>query len=189
MRKTESDTGEVVFQDNGIGMSPQEKDLAMARFRSGDTQVLVATTVIEVGVDVPNATVMLIDGADHFGLAQLHQLRGRVGRGSVPSACLLLADDPSASARERLEAVAATNDGLELAELDLRLRGPGDFFGLQQSGMVDRFRFARRVGGDVVSEACDAAGEIMARDPDLVASELRRLAQAVAEFDLAKERA
>ncbi|MFN8424121.1 MAG: helicase-related protein [Anaerolineae bacterium] len=162
-----------VFPDLRLGLlhgrlRPSEKEAVMAAFQAGAIDILVATTVIEVGIDVPNATVMLIDGADRFGLAQLHQLRGRVGRGHAESFCLLLADDPSRGAAERLQAVAATADGLALAERDLALRGPGDYFGTVQAGVVDRFRFARLVG-DPGPLACAArvAAAVLERDPDL----------------------
>ena len=183
-----------VFPDLRLGlihgrMTADEKELAMARFRSGETQVLVATTVIEVGVDVANATVMLVDGADRFGLAQLHQLRGRVGRGEAASACLLIADEPSEAARQRLEAMTRTTDGLALAEMDLDMRGPGDFLGVQQSGIVDRFRFARRVDAAVLDEARRAADELLQQDPALAAPESHQLAEAVGRFRATKERA
>jgi ATP-dependent DNA helicase RecG len=113
----------------------EEKDEVMETFRRGAIQVLVSTTVIEVGVDVPNATLMVIEHAERFGLAQLHQLRGRIGRGSQKSYCVLIAPkNPSDDARERLETMARTNDGFEIAETDLRLRGPGEFFGTRQHG-------------------------------------------------------
>jgi ATP-dependent DNA helicase RecG len=116
----------------------------MARFKARELDVLVATTVIEVGVDVPNATVMIVQEADRFGLAQLHQLRGRVGRGSEQSYCLLVSrakDELTESAHQRLEALERTSDGFELAEVDLDLRGGGHFFGTRQSGLSD-LRFA-----------------------------------------------
>jgi ATP-dependent DNA helicase RecG len=118
-------------------LRPVDKEAAMSAFRAGETDVLVSTTVIEVGIDVPNATVMVIEDADRFGLSQLHQLRGRVGRGKHPGTCLLIADGPSDEAAERLAAMAATNDGFELAEADLRIRGQGTVFGERQSGMAD----------------------------------------------------
>ena len=116
-------------------MTLREKRQVMERFRSGDLDVLVSTPVIEVGIDVPNATVMLIEGADRFGLSQLHQLRGRVGRGAHRGYCLLVAESPSQEGQARLKALVGSNDGFEIAEADLRLRGPGDFFGTRQSGL------------------------------------------------------
>jgi ATP-dependent DNA helicase RecG len=113
-----------------------EKEAIMASFHRGDIDVLVSTTVIEVGVDVPNATLMVIEHAERFGLAQLHQLRGRVGRGTAASACLLVTHGRlSAEARERIETMVRTEDGFVIAEKDLELRGPGDFFGTRQSGL------------------------------------------------------
>lgn len=109
----------------------------MAAFRSGELDVLVSTTVIEVGIDVPNATVMVIEDADRFGLSQLHQLRGRVGRGSHAGQCLLLADPTTEEGEARIQAMVETNDGFELANEDLRIRGQGTVFGMRQSGMTD----------------------------------------------------
>ena len=117
----------------------------MAAFAAGETQVLVSTTVIEVGVDVPNATVMVVEHAERFGLAQLHQLRGRVGRGAAPSTCVLLGHGRlSEVARERLRTMVRTEDGFLIAEKDLEIRGPGDFFGTRQSGMAT-FRVSRLI--------------------------------------------
>ena len=116
-------------------MRPKEKDAVMAAFASGQTQVLVATTVIEVGVDVPNATLMVIEDADRFGLSQLHQLRGRVGRGKAKSYCILTSHNRNEETLQRLKALCKTTDGFKIAEEDLRLRGPGDFFGSRQSGL------------------------------------------------------
>ena len=119
-------------------MPAQDKDFEMQRFKEGKTQILVSTTVIEVGVDVPNATVMVIENAERFGLSQLHQLRGRVGRGSEKSYCILMTKYKlSAEAKERIKTMVNTNNGFEIAEADLRLRGPGDIEGLRQSGLMD----------------------------------------------------
>jgi ATP-dependent DNA helicase RecG len=126
-------------------LKPAERRAVMADFKSGEIDVLVATTVIEVGVDVPNATIMIVQEADHFGLAQLHQLRGRVGRGAEQSYCLLVSgpkEQLTESAQERLEAMVASTDGFELAERDLEIRGGGALLGARQSGLSD-LRFAR----------------------------------------------
>jgi ATP-dependent DNA helicase RecG len=118
-------------------LKSEEKERVMEAFRRGDLQILVSTTVIEVGVDVPNATIMVIEHAERFGLSQLHQLRGRIGRGGEKSTCLLIAPKSlSEDARERLETMVATNDGFVIAEADLRLRGPGEFFGTRQHGSL-----------------------------------------------------
>ena len=123
-------------------MSSDDKEVAMARFKRGELDVLIATTVIEVGVDVPNATVMVIEHADRFGLAQLHQLRGRVGRGAARSFCVLVTDASiTPEAELRLDAMTRTQDGFALAELDLQQRGPGEFFGTRQAGLPE-FRVA-----------------------------------------------
>src|SRR5205814_7597163 len=129
----------VVFPDVAVGLlhgklSTDEKESAMERFQRGETKILVSTTVIEVGVDVPNATVMLIEQAERFGLAQLHQLRGRVGRGAEQSYCILVTERLNDTARERIRTLVDTNDGFQIAEMDLKLRGPGEFLGTRQSG-------------------------------------------------------
>jgi ATP-dependent DNA helicase RecG len=148
-------------------MPVPERRAIMDAFRRGDTQVLVATTVIEVGVDVPNATLMVIEGADLFGLAQLHQLRGRVGRGSHESFCILLADPATDEARRRLDAMASTSDGFELAEVDLDLRGEGTVLAVKQSGIPD-LRHARLTRHrKLAAEAREEAADQLAADPDL----------------------
>jgi ATP-dependent DNA helicase RecG len=116
-------------------MSSEDKDVAMRSFQSGLTKILVATTVIEVGVDVPNASVIVIEQAERFGLAQIHQLRGRVGRGSHQSYCILVTGKLNDVARERIRTLVESNDGFYIAEMDMRLRGPGEFFGTKQSGI------------------------------------------------------
>jgi ATP-dependent DNA helicase RecG len=149
-------------------MKGSEKDAAMARFATGDSRLLVATTVIEVGVDVPQATVMVIEHAERFGLAQLHQLRGRIGRGSERSTCLLLYRPPlGETAKARLEIMRQTEDGFRIAEEDLRLRGEGDVLGTRQSG-VPGFHIARiEVHGKLIGAARDDAQLVLSRDPTL----------------------
>jgi ATP-dependent DNA helicase RecG len=172
-----------VFPDLRVGLlhgriSSTEKDRTLTAFRNGGFDILVATSVIEVGIDIPNATVMLIDGADRFGLAQLHQLRGRVGRGAERSYCLLLADEPSDSARERLEVLARTSDGFDLAEADLRIRGPGDYFGTRQSGLPE-FQVADFSDVRLIETARREATAILNADPNLRETEHAALGRAV----------
>ena len=156
-----------------------EKQAVMDAFRSGAVDVLVTTTVIEVGIDVPNATVMLIEGADRFGLAQLHQLRGRVGRGEHQSYCLLTSESLSADAGARLDVLVKTNDGFEIAEADLRLRGPGDFFGTRQSGLPT-LKMARLEDRDLLAAARTEARSMLENDPLLERS--AELAAAVTRY-------
>jgi ATP-dependent DNA helicase RecG len=151
----------------------------MDKFRSGEINVLVTTPVIEVGIDVPNASVMLIEGADRFGLAQLHQLRGRVGRGEHQSYCLLTAESPSADATARLEELVKTNDGFAIAEADLRLRGPGDYFGTRQSGLPT-LKMARLDDRDLLAQARNEARTLIEADPSLGVN--ATLADAVARY-------
>jgi len=149
-------------------MKAAERDAAMAAFKAGESQLLVATTVIEVGVDVPQATIMVVEHAERFGLSQLHQLRGRVGRGSGKSSCILLWHDPlGETAKARLKIMRETDDGFVIAEEDLRLRGPGEMLGKRQSGM-EEFRIADPVAhADLLAVAHDDARLILSRDPDL----------------------
>ena len=145
----------------------------MQKFVSGETQILVATTVIEVGVNVPNASVMIIQNAERFGLSQLHQLRGRVGRGAEQSYCILVSNFKlSAETRKRLQIMTETNDGFEIAEADLKLRGPGDLEGTQQSGIAFNLKLAN-LGrdGQLVQLARDTASFVLDADPDLQAKE------------------
>lgn len=152
-------------------MKPAEKDAALEDFRSGRTKILVATTVIEVGVDVPEATIMVIERAEGFGLAQLHQLRGRVGRGDKPSFCLLLYRPPLGDmARERLETLRRTEDGFEIAEADFKLRGPGDMLGIRQAGATDYRIIDLSRHADLLAIAKKDATAVVDADPDLVGS-------------------
>jgi ATP-dependent DNA helicase RecG len=146
-----------------------EKDAVMSRFAAGETDVLVATTVVEVGVDVPNASVMVIHDADRFGISQLHQLRGRIGRGAYPGICLLLTTaSEHSSARQRLDAVAATRDGFALAEVDLEQRREGDVLGASQSGSRSSLKLLRVLkDADLIAQARTLAEQCIAKDPDL----------------------
>jgi len=150
-------------------MKPQDKEWAMQRFKSGEAHILVATTVIEVGVDVPNATVMVIESAERFGLSQLHQLRGRVGRGGAQSYCILMSSEKlSREARARLDAMCETEDGFRLAELDLKLRGAGDINGTQQSGMAFDLKVANpTLDVQILQLAREAAVALLEADPQL----------------------
>jgi ATP-dependent DNA helicase RecG len=149
-------------------LKPADKELEMQRFVSGQTHIMVATTVIEVGVNVPNASVMIIESAEKFGLAQLHQLRGRVGRGAEQSYCILMTDYKlSAEARTRIETMVRTNDGFEVAEADLRLRGPGNLMGTQQSGILDFAIADLAKDGKILKLAREAAAQVLEKDPQL----------------------
>lgn len=147
-------------------LSSRQKDTVMADFATGKIAVLVATTVVEVGIDVPNATIMLIEAADRFGLAQLHQLRGRVGRGGGASYCFLFSESESAEARARLHAITQIDNGFELAEFDLKLRGPGEVFGIRQSGVPD-LKVARFTDVFLIKNSRAAAERLLAQDPEL----------------------
>jgi ATP-dependent DNA helicase RecG len=175
-----------VFPDLRLGllhgrMGSGDKEEVMTRFRQGEYDVLVTTPVVEVGIDVPNATVMLVEEADRFGLAQLHQFRGRVGRGEHQSYCLLLAETPSLEGEQRLKIIETTQDGFLLAEEDLKMRGPGEFFGTRQSGLPD-LRVAKLGDVRVLEEARRAALELFREDPTLSQPEHQLLAQKVREF-------
>ena len=163
-------------------MSGRDKERAMSEFHARESDILVSTSVIEVGIDVPNATVMMIEGADRFGLAQLHQFRGRVGRGGSRSYCLLLADDVSAEGDARLQMMEDSNDGFALAEKDLELRGPGDFIGTRQSGLPELSWLARGLDVRVLTLAHESAEDLLARDPHLVQPEHRALSVKLREF-------
>jgi ATP-dependent DNA helicase RecG len=173
-----------VFPDLKLGllhgrMSAAEKDKVMRRFRSGKLNILVSTAVVEVGIDVPNATVMLVESADRFGLSQLHQFRGRVGRGQEQSYCMLLAQNPSEIARQRLDIIEKVQDGFQLAEEDLKLRGPGEFFGTRQSGLPD-LRMAKLSDVGLLETARGEAIKLFQVDPGLKKAEHRLLARELA---------
>ena len=176
-----------VFPDLRVGllhgrMSAREKDKVMRQFRDGQMDILVATAVVEVGIDVPNATVMLIDGADRFGLAQLHQFRGRVGRGEHRSYCLLMSESESERARDRLTALESTRDGFKLAEIDLQTRHEGNIFGTLQSGEQTMLRIANLFDLDLLAMARREAGLIIEADPELAAPEHAGIAAARDRF-------
>jgi ATP-dependent DNA helicase RecG len=176
----------VVFPDLKLGLlhgrlKGEGKEAVMAAFKRGEFDILVSTSVVEVGIDVPNATVMLVEGANRFGLAQLHQFRGRVGRSEHQSYCLLLSDSPTPEAQERLRAIESTQDGFVLAEKDLELRGPGEFFGTRQSGLPD-LRLARLSDVRILEQARTEAQALFQDDPGLSKPEYRLLARQVAEF-------
>ena len=173
-----------VFSDLRLGllhgqMPAAEKDEVMRRFRSGELNIMVSTPVVEVGIDVPNATVMMVESADRFGLAQLHQFRGRVGRGPAQSYCILLAENPSLVGQQRLDIIESTQNGFTLAEADLNMRGPGEFFGTRQSGLPD-LRMARLTDVALLELARREALSLFAQDPDLKAAKHRLLAQEMA---------
>jgi len=163
-------------------MTAAEKTAVMQKFQRGGTDILVSTTVVEVGVDVPNATVMMVENAERFGLAQLHQLRGRVGRGDAQSYAIFMDGSGKPRKKERLEILNRTNDGFTIAEEDLKLRGPGDLFGIRQSGEM---HFAL---GDIYQDhetllkAAEAATELLKDDPRLEKEENRRLKEQTARL-------
>ncbi|CAN5595821.1 ATP-dependent DNA helicase RecG [soil metagenome] len=177
----------LVFPDLNVDvlhgrMPSREKDRIMAAFRDQKFDILVSTSVIEVGIDVPNATIMLIEGANRFGLAQLHQFRGRVGRGAFQSYCLLIADESSPTAEMRLGMMVASNDGFELAQKDLEIRGPGDFIGTRQSGLPELSAVVRGFDSRMLASARGSAERLLAIDHDLADPEHDRLHQALSDF-------
>lgn len=176
-----------VFSQHKLGLlhgrlSPDDKEAAMRRFHQQQDQILVSTSVIEVGVDVPNATVMLIEGANHFGLAQLHQFRGRVGRGGDKSYCLLVPDSADQAENERLQVMAQTNDGFVLAEKDLEQRGPGEFLGTRQSGYTTELQLANLTDVHLIEKARHHAQALFKLDPDLALPEHQLLKAALQRF-------
>ena len=181
------DLQEKIFPDLRVGfvhgkLKSKEKEAVMAAFAAGELDVLVSTTVIEVGVDVPNASLMVVENAERFGLSQLHQLRGRVGRGKHQSYCVLISGGAGDTSRDRLRALEGTNDGFKIAEEDLRLRGPGDFFGKRQHGLpqLKVADFAADVA--LLKEAKQAAEQLVAADPGLNRPEHRRLRERVRQM-------
>ncbi len=161
-------------------MKSEAKAWEMRRFVKGETKIMVATTVIEVGVDVPNASVMVVENAERFGLSQLHQLRGRVGRGADQSFCLLITDVKlSAESRERIKTLVRTNDGFEIAEADLEMRGPGDLMGTQQSGVLDLLIADLGQDGNLLQQAREAALAVLEYDPELAMPENRVIRQQI----------
>ena len=170
-------------------MKPEDKEESMRQFKCGEADILVATSVIEVGVDVPNATVMVIESAERFGLAQLHQLRGRVGRGGNQSYCILMSDEKlSKESRTRLEAMCETTNGFELAELDLKLRGAGDINGTQQSGEIIDLKIANLAeDNQIVQIAQQAAIAILTADPTLSLPEHQSLKVLKARYSKREE--
>ncbi len=175
-----------VFPHHAIGLlhgrlTPEEKDAVMRRFRNHETDILVSTSVVEVGVDVPNATVMLIESANRFGLAQLHQFRGRVGRGEAQSYCLLIPETDESSENERLQAMVESNDGFVLAERDLQQRGPGDFLGTRQAGFSE-LRMASLTNVRLIEKARQLAQLLFMQDPELIQPQNQALKSEIAHF-------
>jgi ATP-dependent DNA helicase RecG len=149
-------------------MKPAEKENNMQYFASGKAQIMVATTVIEVGVNVPNASVMVIENSEKFGLSQLHQLRGRVGRGAEQSYCILMIGDKmSKDGRTRIKTMCQTNDGFKISEVDMQLRGPGDILGTQQSGVIDFKKLDLVNDGNIIQTTKKLVEDILSKDPIL----------------------
>jgi ATP-dependent DNA helicase RecG len=161
-------------------MKSDEKEFEMQRFIKGETQIMVATTVIEVGVNVPNATMMIIESAERFGLSQLHQLRGRVGRGGEQSFCILMTKiELSKESKKRMQTMVNSNDGFDIAEVDLQLRGPGDLMGTQQSGELDLKISDLRKDGAIVIMAREAARQLVNDDPNFTKNENARILKTI----------
>ena len=163
-------------------MKPKEKDAVMRAFKDGEIQLLVATTVIEVGIDVPNAVVMVIENAERFGLSQLHQLRGRIGRGSYKSSCILISDSRSEDTKKRLNVIKNNRDGFKIADEDLKLRGPGDFLGSRQHGLPDMKIADIFADREILHSAGREAEKMLAEDPALSLPEHRLLRKEIAEL-------
>ena len=163
-------------------MKAKEKDNVMASFASGEFDILVSTTVIEVGVDIPNAALMIVENADRFGLSQLHQLRGRVGRGSHKSYCVLFSDAKTDTAQSRLKIMTETNDGFVISQEDLRLRGPGDFFGSRQHGLPEMHVADLSADMRVLKQAQQEAQAVLAEDPTLSRPENKPLRDRIDEL-------
>lgn len=159
-------------------MKPKQKDEVMSRFVSGEIQLLIATTVIEVGVDVPNAVIMVIENAERFGLSQLHQLRGRIGRGQYKSTCILISDAKTDGAKMRMEIMTKTTDGFKIADEDLKMRGPGDFFGARQHGLPN-MKMASLTDSELLTEAHRFASALLTDDPELKKEENKNLNEAI----------
>jgi len=177
---------EEIFPDLKVGLvhgrlKAAEKDAVMLAFRARQFDILVSTSVVEVGVDIPNATIMVIEGANHFGLSQLHQFRGRVGRGDAQSLCFLIPDNESAVENRRLQVMTETNDGFRLAEVDLEERGPGDFLGTRQAGAID-LKMASLADTVLIKQTRELATKLLGKDPDLNLEENQDLKIAVAAF-------
>jgi ATP-dependent DNA helicase RecG len=157
-----------IFKNTPIGlihgkMKAKEKEKVMTAFARGDIKLLVSTTVIEVGVDVPNAVIMVIENAERFGLSQLHQLRGRVGRGDVPSTCIFISNSDSKTSKDRLKVITSTTDGFKLAEADLKARGPGNFLGKEQHGLPN-LKFADTINNTEIINISTAAADMVLKD-------------------------
>jgi ATP-dependent DNA helicase RecG len=175
-----------IFPDLSIGLlhgrlHPNEKEDVMRKFRDREYDILVSTSVVEVGVDIPNATVMVVEGANRFGLAQLHQFRGRVGRSSDKSYCILIPETSEAAENERLLAMESTNDGFVLAEHDLNQRGPGEFLGTRQSGYTN-LRLANITDIHLIEKAQRYAHQVLENDPTLSANEHQLMRDAMEKF-------